>query len=65
MKPLMLNDECKHKDWQLVKTGKVRDFKIWECERCRFRLKEKVTGSHEVFIVKDLTNEIVDNKTFP
>jgi len=65
MKPSMLSDECKHKDWRLVKTGKVQGFKIWECERCQFKLKEKITGSHEVFVVKDLSNETVDNKTFP
>jgi hypothetical protein len=65
MKPNMSNDECKHKGWRLVKTGKVQGFKIWECERCQFKLKEKITGSHEVFVVKDLSNETVGNKTFP
>jgi len=65
MKPTMPNDECKHKEWRLVKAGKVQRFKIWECERCKFKLKEKTNGSHEVFIVKGLNNETVGNKTFP
>jgi hypothetical protein len=61
----MFNEGCKHKDWRLVKTRKVQGFKIWECERCQFKLKEKINGSHEVFIVKELGNEAVGDKTFP
>jgi len=64
MKLSMPNDECKHKDWRLVKAGKVQGFKIWECEGCQFKLKEKIKGSHEVFILKDLNNETLGNRTF-
>jgi hypothetical protein len=54
----MLNQKCQHREWLLVKIRGLRNFKIWQCKQCKLLLKERTKGLHEVFILRDVAQNL-------